>query len=176
MSNALVLGVVIAAACATTIEEDPKAFAEGETILEYTLRAEEERYVAGEPVTIGFSLHNVSDEPLYVLRWYTPLEGIAGDIFRVEHEGRKVEFRGPMVRRAEPGADDYELIEPGQAVSAEVDLRRAYDLSAPGEYQVDFLGRIHDVVSAEAVVPRGKQQHRAMTASGTWITLSVGEK
>jgi len=173
MSHALVLGVVIAAACAATPQEDPKGPAEGPPILEYTLRAAADPFVPGEPVTIGFALRNASDRALWVLRWYTPLEGIAGDIFRVVHEGRAVEFRGPMVRRAEPRPDDYQLIEAGREVTAEVDLARAYDLSAAGAYEVDFVGRIRDVVSAAAELPRSKEEHREVTAAGEGIGLRV---
>ena len=43
----------------------------------------------GEPVKVQFFLVNDSSENLFVLNWFTPLEGLGGDIFQVRRDGLK---------------------------------------------------------------------------------------
>ncbi len=95
--------------------------------------------VRGEPVNVSFELTNGSDEPLRVLQWFTPFEGIAGRIFRVEREGEPVSYRGILVKRGAPAADEYLSIDPRSSVTTEVDLAASYDLTAPGNYRVEFV-------------------------------------
>lgn len=94
----------------------------------------------GEPVKVQFFLVNDSDEDLYVLNWFTPLEGLGGDIFRVRRDGETVPYQGPLAERAEPTPEAYTLIEAGETVWVEADLTRtrAYDFSVPGNYTIDF--------------------------------------
>jgi hypothetical protein len=105
---------------------------------------------AGEPVEVEFTLINHTETDLYVLKWYTPLEGIAGEIFRVERDGQPIPYQGPLVSRGVPTPDDYVLLEPGGSAVATVDLSMAYDLSAPGTYTIIFLPpRISHVARSE---------------------------
>jgi hypothetical protein len=92
----------------------------------------------GAVVTVRFTLTNVSSEGLYVLAWFTPLEGLAGDIFWVQREGVDLDYRGKMVKRAAPTAKDYVWIEAGASTSVEVDLAEGYDLAPAGQYAVQF--------------------------------------
>ena len=93
----------------------------------------------GEGVRLTFSLTNRSAERLYVLRWYTPLEGIFGEIFRVERDGQAIPYEGPLVMRGDPLPENYVLLEPEATVSAQVDLATAYDFSQAGDYTIEFL-------------------------------------
>jgi peptidyl-Lys metalloendopeptidase len=105
----------------------------------------------GEAVRLRFTLTNHSPEKLYVLTWYTPLEGILGEIFRVKHDGQAIPYEGPLVMRGDPLPEQYVLLEPGASVSAEVDLATAYDFSQPGEYTIEFLSpRISYVAKTES--------------------------
>lgn len=45
-----------------------------------------------EPVKLRFYLINDTDSRLYVLNWFTPLEGIGGEIFRVKRDGVAVPY------------------------------------------------------------------------------------
>jgi hypothetical protein len=92
----------------------------------------------GDPIWIQFSLKNQSQEALYLLRWYTPLEGIMGDIFEVQRDGQPISYLGILATRANPAIDSYIFLEPGRAVSAEVDIAQAYDFSQPGTYTIRF--------------------------------------
>lgn len=105
---------------------------------------------AGEPVEVEFTLTNQTETGLYVLKWYTPLEGIAGEIFRVERNRQPIPYQGPLVSRGAPTGEDYVFLEPGGSASATVDLATAYDFSDPGEYTIAFISpRISHVARSE---------------------------
>ena len=105
----------------------------------------------GEPVNLRFTLINNTETNLYVLTWYTPLEGIAGEIFRVERDGQAVSYTGPLATRRDPSPDDYTLLHPGKPVSADVDLATVYDFSTAGEYTIHFMSpMISHVARTEA--------------------------
>jgi heat shock protein HslJ len=93
---------------------------------------------SGTVVHVRFTLTNTLSEGLFVLEWFTPLEGLAGDIFRVEREGVELTYRGKMVKRAPPTAEDYVWLDAGGSISAEVDLAEGYDVSQAGQYAVQF--------------------------------------
>ncbi len=61
--------------------------------MKYELKAQDS-YRKDNPVMIDFVLHNLSDKDLWVLTWYTPLEGIKGNIFHVICDGIMV--KSPM--------------------------------------------------------------------------------
>jgi hypothetical protein len=44
----------------------------------------------------------LASEGCYVLKWFTPLEGIGGDIFRVERDGAELPYHGKLVKRGPP--------------------------------------------------------------------------
>ena len=121
----------------------------------------ETTYVTGEPVNLRFSLHNLTDDTLYVLTWYTPLEGIAGEIFRITLEGSEIPYRGMLAKRGDPVREEYLVIEKGATVSAVVDLAEVYDLSQAGQYHVEFTSRLCDVTSDGTAVPRKRDDHQA---------------
>ncbi len=105
----------------------------------------------GDVVKIKFTLTNHSPQALYVLTWYTPLEGILGKIFCIERDGQPIPYAGPLVMRGNPLPEDYVLLEPGASVSAEVDLATVYDFSQAGEYTIEFLSpRISHVARTKA--------------------------
>ena len=93
---------------------------------------------SGEAVNVKFTLTNTLSEGLYVLRWFTPLEGLAGDIFRIRRDGLHLPYHGILVKRAPPTAEDYVWLDAGGSISAEVDLAEGYDFSQPGQYTVQF--------------------------------------
>lgn len=173
MSGTVLLLALFFTACTVTVEEDQPEPTSEHVPLAFRLETLREEYPADVPMAIKFSLVNQSDESLSVLKWHTPLEGIAGDIFRIVGEGGVVEYRGPMVRRGEPELQDYVKIEPGKAVTVEVDLLKGYDLSAPGIYQVNFQAKLLDVVPAGENAPRSVEQHRGLIAKGHGIFLHV---
>jgi hypothetical protein len=96
----------------------------------------------GQPVTVELTLHNGLATPVEVLRYFTPFEGILGEIFDVRRQGEPVPYEGPMVKRAAPGDDDWLALPAGQELSASVDLAEAWDLSRPGKYELQLSNSI----------------------------------
>jgi hypothetical protein len=96
-------------------------------------------YDSAEPVRLRFELKNDGDEDLYVLKWYTPLEGLNSDCLTVLRNGKTpVPYDGPMIKRGNPGPDDYVLIPAGEIVAADVDVSESYAVSKPAAYQVEL--------------------------------------
>jgi heat shock protein HslJ len=154
------------------VKPGSKALAEEETptrttpkfSLDCTLEMDE-TYPVGEPVDLRFELYNPTDRPLYVLIWYTPLEGVAGDIFQVTRDGEELPYQGMLAKRGDPTREEYIAIEPGEAASAEVDLGVGYDLSTPGTYQVQFTTGLQDVSDDASLVPLKRDDHRPQSLS-----------
>ncbi|MFN2220243.1 MAG: hypothetical protein ACK2UA_16670, partial [Anaerolineae bacterium] len=64
----------------------------------------------GNRVMIQFTLTNNSHADLYVLKWYTPLEGIGGEIFRVKRDGQAIPYTGILAMRGDPTPEAYQLL------------------------------------------------------------------
>jgi hypothetical protein len=92
----------------------------------------------GETVMLKFTLTNNSETGLYVLKWYTPLEGFGGEIFCVVRDGQPIPYKGPEAERGDPTPDAYVFVEAGASVSETIDLAAVYDFSKPGVYTVAF--------------------------------------
>ncbi|HEY0782088.1 MAG TPA: protease [Thermoanaerobaculia bacterium] len=161
------LAYLALAACAAAAPS-----ARSEVRLKATLAAQPS-YRIGGPVRLAFTLENLSAEPVWVLVWYTPLEGIKGDIFRVSRDGTALRYQGPMVKRGDPSVDAYRRVEPGKPLTAEVDLARAYDLSAPGVYRVELTGPLRDVAQQGEAVPCKRDEQRPLEVQGSAATFRM---
>ena len=124
-------------------------------------------------VVVTFSLENRSATDLWVLKWYTPLEGIKGKIFTVQCDGVTLPYEGRMVKRAAPGADDYLLIRSGDTASAGHDLSTVFRFPASGLCVVRFSGRLHDVAPSQEPIPRAPERHQAITIPGNSLTFEL---
>lgn len=141
-------------------------------LFECTLEAKE-RYVIGEPVNIRFSLQNRTDRTLNILTWYTPLEGIAGEIFRVMRNGNEVPYRGILAKRGDPLKEEYVTVEPGATVSAVVDLAKDYDLSQVGRYNVEFTSQLYDVSEEESSIPKKRENHHPQALPCNSVSFEI---
>ena len=146
-------------------------------LLEIELKATLEvpaELLSGEAVKLRFTLINNADTSLYVLKWYTPLEGLGGEIFRVERDGRVVPYKGPLAYRAVPTPDAYVLLDAGESVSAAVDLARAYDLTKAGEYTIGFISpRISHVARTEAEMAKTMDDLGPVQIPSNWISVKI---
>ena len=85
---------------------------------------------------LEYRLTNETAETVRVARWRTPLARTPDRFLDVSRDGEPVRYIGPVVTRLAPRADSYVVLEPGQSLSAEYDLRRDYDVSAGGSFVV----------------------------------------
>jgi hypothetical protein len=130
----------------------------------------------GEAVNLSFTLTNNTDKSLYVLKWYTPLEGIAGEIFRVERDGQAVPYQGILATRIAPSPEAYILLEPGASTSAEVNLATAYDFSQVGEYTIAFISpRISHVARSEAEMATSLDDLGPVQIPSNEVKVEIGD-
>ena len=120
---------------------------------------------AGQPVPLRFMLENRGAVALQVLEWGTPLEGWFAPYVEVSRDGVAVPYRGPMVKRGDPAADEYVRIAAHRTRRAEVDLAQPFDLSVPGVYRVRPRITLFDVAKAGAPAPRPRDRHAAQALS-----------
>jgi len=121
-------------------------------LLRATLTVDKPRVGANEPATVRFTLQNLSQQPLSILEWETPLEGVKNDIFAIEHDGHAVAYRGPLFTRGLPAPESYVRLAPRESVTAVVDLARFYAIDEPGTYRVRLRGRVSDLGTEDAAV------------------------
>ncbi len=140
--------------------------------LRYTLTAEQ-YYLTGQPVKIDFTLENMTGEDLFILTWYTPLEGLKGKIFEVMCDSRMIPYEGRMVKRGDPPQEDYIRIVEHGSVSAAVDLAEVYRFPACQECRVKFKGRIHDILRNENLLPRRSNDHQWMDIPGNPVSFRI---
>jgi len=88
-----------------------------------------------------------------------------------------------MVKRGNPGEEDYVLIPAGQTVSNRFDLHRAYDVSRPGEYDVSLDTEVQDFVPANspeslsAKLKTSDQQDKVpLEGDGTQFVVEPGDE
>jgi hypothetical protein len=159
--------IVLAAVFCTQAAEG-----DAQSPLVYRLKCTE-TFNAGQPVNIGFSLENLTDETLWVLKWLTPLEGIHGRIFKVTCSGQEIPYEGPLVSRIGPFKSDYVRIGPRGSVSSQVDLSAVYRLPTGKECMVSFSGRILDVRRGETLIPDKSVIAASMEIPGNSITIRI---
>jgi peptidyl-Lys metalloendopeptidase len=129
---------------------------------------------ASEPASVRFSLVNRTDSPLWVLRWNTPLEGWKGTIFELTSGGSEIPYTGPMLKRGDPGREEYIEVPAGGKAEATVDLALVYDISKPGTYRLRVTGGLQDVVAADSgAVPRPRDAHQPAPLDCPEIELAV---
>ena len=121
--------------------------------------------VTGQPVPLRFTLANRGAVAVQVLEWGTPFEGWFAAYVEVSRDGVAVPYRGPMVKRGDPAANEYARIAAHRARRAEVDLAQPFDLSVPGVYRVRPRITLFDVVPARTPAPRPRDRHTAQTLS-----------
>jgi len=125
-------------------------------------------------VKLRFTLINNTDARLHVLKWYTPLEGIAGEIFRVGRDGQVIPYQGILATRATPPPEAYVLLGPGESVSAEVDLATAYDFSVAAEYAIEFISpRISHVARTESEMAETLEDLGPIQISANKVTVRI---
>jgi hypothetical protein len=108
------------------------------------------RLSATEKAELTFRLLNVGTQPLHLLNWQTPFEGITAPTFTIRRDGVEIAYDGMMVKRGAPAPESYVGLQPGARRQATVDLARGWDVARPGTYTVEYTGKLLDVVAGAA--------------------------
>lgn len=97
-----------------------------------------DQYRKDEQTNLIFELTNHTKQPVHVLKWNTPLEGLKSDCLVVNKNGKPVRYDGLMIKRGQPGPGDFVTLQPGQSVNSKIDVGEAYNISSPGLVKVDY--------------------------------------
>lgn len=119
-------------------------------MLEAKLVKPDKSYKAQHSVPLKFILTNTGNDDLTVLTRNTPLDGLITDCLEVTLDGKKVDYDGPLVKRAPPTAREYKTIKAGATLEAEFTVSDAYDTSKPGVYKVRLKTPILDARPKQA--------------------------
>ena len=103
-------------------------------------------YKMGSEIACQFSItnnHPVND--YYVLKWFTPLEGMDFAHSTVEFEGQALPYDGIMMKRdrAKVTPSDYELLRAGHTITTKIDLSTAYPINKSGKYRVQLKTQLY---------------------------------
>jgi peptidyl-Lys metalloendopeptidase len=93
---------------------------------------------ADEQVILAVSLTNHGRSAARVLKWYTAVDGIDEDLFKVSRDGQTLAYLGAHFKRPAPEDGDYLVLKPGQTVTHLAELSDVYDFAQTGEYSVQF--------------------------------------
>lgn len=153
----------------------PRCYAQQIEDLSTSLSMERSEFGASDDLRIQFTLTNNSQQAVNVLRWHTPLEGFNTDMFEVEQNGESVEYIGRVVKRGAPQPEDYVEIQPGQSVSAEVDLDDGYRIYEAATYSVQLQSQIVDFGADPAASLAAKEEFSAATVDSNTLTFALTE-
>ncbi|MFM4649012.1 M35 family metallo-endopeptidase [Aeromonas bivalvium] len=92
---------------------------------------------AGEDVRVRVTLTNQGSKPVRLLKWQLP-GGDDAPLFVVERDGQPVAYQGALIKRAQPGAQDYQRLAAGESLVLEAEVSGLYDMSAQGEYSIRY--------------------------------------
>lgn len=92
----------------------------------------------GDRVLVKVNISNPTNSQIKILKWFTPAMGVEAPIFSITRDGKAVAYLGKLAKRMAPTDADYITLPPGGSISSEVDLTEYYDLSASGNYSVQY--------------------------------------
>lgn len=100
--------------------------------IELTVKDEQ---IIGEHIIGNFSITNISNHEVALLKWWTPLEDISTNIFNIYFEKEeKVPYEGIMRKRGPKTESDFIVFQPMDEVTVSFDLSENYYLKNPGKY------------------------------------------
>ena len=117
-------------------------------------------FSAAEDIMFQVSITNPGNDPIKILRWLTPLDGVKGPLFIVSRDGNPVEYLGPIYKRAAPTEQDYTTLTPGETLASEVNLSTLYDFSTSGNYKISFQ------VDSKNLYLKSSRQQKTLYKSG----------
>jgi len=144
------------------------AFAARGSQAQVSISFEKDTFLYQDSVLVKVAITNTGKQPISILRWYTPLDGVKTDLFAVTLDGKAVEYLGPQYKRPAPSPADYLILNGGETIQTTVDLSGYYDLSTTGYYQVSYNAEAFDIFSRTPKFYADEDQLRSENLSA-WI-------
>jgi peptidyl-Lys metalloendopeptidase len=91
-------------------------------------------HIAAEPadsagLRVSLSFRNPNAVPMRLWMGFSPPDGNPrSDWFRISADGRQVPYIGPLAKRRAPGAEEFQVLSPGEVRTATMTLIGFYDL------------------------------------------------
>jgi peptidyl-Lys metalloendopeptidase len=144
------------------------AFAARGSQAQVSISFEKDTFLYQDSVLVNVSITNTGKQPISILRWYTPVDGVKADLFAVTLDGNPVEYLGPQYKRPAPSAADYLTLNSGETIQTIIDLAGYYDLSTTGFYQVSYNAEAFDIFSKTPRFSADEDQLKSESL-GAWI-------
>jgi peptidyl-Lys metalloendopeptidase len=141
-----------------------------------TLEAQKSTLGAADDAVVRITYHNDSKADLYLVRWQTALQGVEGNLFEVQVDGKPVDYTGRLYKRALPRAEDYVRIPAGGAVAADVELSSVYDMSRTGEYAIRYHVALQDALRADSAKSLGSVGARTLDSNVVFLGVERDER
>jgi peptidyl-Lys metalloendopeptidase len=106
--------------------------------LSVSLSVSDRATVSDQEVMVDVIFTNNGSTPLSIAKWFVPEGALEGDLFLLSRDGKQVPYLGPIIKRAAPTAQDMITLAPGESITRSVDISGMYDLSASGEYKMQY--------------------------------------
>jgi peptidyl-Lys metalloendopeptidase len=130
-----------------------------------TMEMPKTQLLSQDGVLVTFKVTNRSTGSRRVEYWKLPTQAIEENILSVLLAGSPVPYIGPAAKRRPPQAEDYIVLAPGQVLTATLDISLSYDVTAVGQYTVDYVGLPLLPATKQAPVPFSILQLRTLPTS-----------
>ncbi len=106
--------------------------------LSVSLTVADRATVSDQEVMVDVVFTNNGSTSLSIPKWFVPDGELEGNLFLLSRDGSRVPYLGPIIKRAAPTAQDMISLAPGESITRSVDIAGMYDLSASGEYKMQY--------------------------------------
>lgn len=130
-------------------------------------------YIMGEEIACRFSItnnHPIND--YYVLKWFTPLEGLKYAYMSIiTMEGKDLKYDSVMINRDPTRASSsaYQLLKAGHTLNAEIDLSTAYAINEAGKYTAQLQTKLYYHPEVECAATSTDLEQRLESNSVTFL-------
>jgi peptidyl-Lys metalloendopeptidase len=151
------VGVSMLGACGAPMEGETAGQVEQQAAgeIQVSLSVAKSTLSAREDVSVQVTLTNVSAQPVRLLKYYTPGEGLKEGLFSVTRDGQPVEYIGPHFKRVAPRAEDFIVLAPGESLTGSAPVSGLYDLSQSGSYAISYSA--HGLEQHQVVLTKAAQ-------------------
>jgi peptidyl-Lys metalloendopeptidase len=106
--------------------------------LSVSLSVSDRATLSDQEVMVDVVFTNNGSTSLSIPKWFVPDGELEGNLFLLSRDGSRVPYLGPIIKRAAPTAQDMISLAPGESITRSVDIAGMYDLSASGEYKMQY--------------------------------------
>jgi hypothetical protein len=105
-----------------------------------TMQLPQDSIKTGDKVILKFTVYNTADTVQQFCKWHTPFEPLMSKYLDVTSaDGEEANYLGAMAKRImPPPADSYVKLNPGDSLSVDVDVLKAYAMKRPAQYIIRY--------------------------------------